>query len=215
MRHADSAAVVALKPAPPVDPVAAARAALKSRKEAPVRPQAQIDTKKLVESLRAGLSPIEAVRASKGDGTVRVGEDSGEGKKGFRDVFAKDPVAGRVADVASKFGGRTGVAAATGVRKVDKALPLSPETKVERTSLDSEIYPEDAASNVDPRETRDSPLTRSVALEQVEQLAPDDAWSASRQQEEREVPTRFAPYQPGMPLDNVLEESESVVSGYA
>ncbi|GAC98882.1 hypothetical protein PHSY_006477 [Pseudozyma hubeiensis SY62] len=273
------------QPAPAIDPVAAARAALKSRKEASARPAAQIDTKKLVESLRAGLSPIEAVRASKGvgaqGGAEEVGEVSlrkverstsegaserGEGGKanGYRDVFAKDPVAGRVADVASRFGGRTGAGQASGIPVIkrkpvvelgEKSLPTAPATPppngtadqrpelndvhatpplAQRQSLDStrdpdEIYPEDAASNFDPKDhpSVDSPLipyqpfTDTGDVEQLTAQQREYTWSrngllGSRKAEEEEddAPTRFAqPYQPGMPLDNVLEESESVLSG--
>lgn len=185
--------------APRIDPVAAARAALKSRREMAPRAPAQIDAKKLVESLRAGLSPIEAVRASKDPRATSPPLSSPTpaspvsplaGKAGYRDPFAKDPVAGRVADVASRFGG---------------TLPAK-KPQVEERSLpseadeDDEIYPEDAASNIDPREPR-SPQSDGLELpEEVETLSEGGA--------------RFAqPYQPGMPLDNVLEESESVVSG--
>ncbi|TKY87690.1 hypothetical protein EX895_003271 [Sporisorium graminicola] len=279
--------ITALKPAPAIDPVAAARAALKSRRETPARAPAQIDTKKLVESLRAGLSPIEAVRASKEQRSMSPGSPSQsvelpkvEPPKGYRDPFAKDPVAGRVADVASRFGGRAAGSAAgaagagagageSGIpvlakkREVEKPLPASPASTAnmtlsggaqpsgevavagQRTSIDStrdpdEIYPEDAASNFDPRDSHpgssvDSPLFAPKPLDggeggEVENLThPDEAYAwrgrgepAVVQQGEKgagagegETPSRFAqPYQPGMPLDNVLEESESVVSGY-
>ncbi|SPO32115.1 uncharacterized protein UTRI_02672 [Ustilago trichophora] len=280
--HDATPASTPLKAASPLDPVAAARLALKSRKELPPRAPAQIDTKKLVESLRAGLSPIEAVRASK---DVRAASPASPlngsfssltsppqssspapavpaGKpKGYRDPFAKDPVAGRVADVASRFGGR---AAASGipvavVGKSEKPLPpvaASPTTPtpvaggenggtaaignaLSRSSMESrdpdEIYPEDAVSNFDPRDryqsssSTDSPVGRHLELEDagdMENLTHGESsytWrktglAAAEGEDgydgENEAPTRFAqPYQPGMPLDNVLEESESVVSG--
>ncbi|KAJ9478635.1 DUF1708 domain-containing protein [Pseudozyma hubeiensis] len=276
------------KPAPAIDPVAAARAALKSRKEASARPAAQIDTKKLVESLRAGLSPIEAVRASKGVGGQGVAEEVGEVSlkkverstpeggservegakaKGYRDVFAKDPVAGRVADVASRFGGRAGAGSASGIPVIkrkpvielgEKSLPTAPATPPsngtadqrnelndghatpslpQRHSLDStrdpdEIYPEDAASNFDPKDhpSVDSsllpsqPLTDTGDVEQLTAQQREYTWSRNgllgtrhpptEEEGDDVAPTRFAqPYQPGMPLDNVLEESESVLSG--
>jgi len=277
----EPAAVPPPDPAPapvtPLDPVAAARAALKSRKEQPAtyKAAAQIDTKKLVESLRAGLSPVEAVRASKearnsasptnsGFGVdlsptptgSAVAAGAAKGSRNFKDPFAKDPIAGRVADVASRFGGKSS-AAASGIPvpiKKDKPLPpVQPAAAagerdsfnggtagvgaaLMRSSMESrdpdEIYPEDAASNIDPREhyqsaenSSDSAAVKHLPLEQLEgeteemeQLngAERMGWRRSEGLEEggTGVPTRFAqPYQPGMPLDNVLEESESVVSG--
>ncbi|KAJ1034938.1 hypothetical protein NDA18_000545 [Ustilago nuda] len=271
-----------LQPEAALDHVAAARAALKSRKEAPPRPAASIDTKKLVESLRAGLSPIEAVRASKEGRSVSpsspLGGDTSAGSanwlmdapsakpaagsvkgRGYRDPFVKDPVAGRVADVASKFGGRAGASSIPvlkgngvgGKGDLEKPLPAVVQARtattataragtegigaamLTRASMDSrvsddEIYPEDAASNFDPREryqtnSTDSPLIRNLELSQaeeegeMEQLDNSTRWQARSAEweaaESGEAPTRFAqPYQPGMPLDNVLEESESVVS---
>lgn len=274
-----------LKPGPPIDAVAAARAALKSRKQVPTRPAPQIDTKKLVESLRAGLSPIEAVRASKGargsafpqvaNGSASGSEDALK-SKAYRNVFAKDPVAGRVADVASKFGGSAAAggsaalaesAARSGIPEIkrkplgeigDKPLAPAPapvpapapasavavasasdvadETDAglsvrpglqQRDSIDStcdpdEIYPEDAASNFDPKDhaSRDSPLlcTRALDTDHVEHLAHHPhqySWRSNQAlpQPDPSLPSRFTqPYQPGMPLDNVLEESESVLS---
>uniref|UniRef100_V5GID4 Meiotically up-regulated protein Msb1/Mug8 domain-containing protein n=2 Tax=Kalmanozyma brasiliensis (strain GHG001) TaxID=1365824 RepID=V5GID4_KALBG len=231
-----------LVPAPAIDPVVAARAALKSRREAPPRAPAQIDAKKLVESLRAGLSPIEAVRASKegtaptspplssfGDVSLKSPTTSAPApaaasaagrSKTYRDPFAKDPVAGRVADVASKFGGRAGVPSKKG--DVEKPLPASPA--VERDP--DEIYPEDAVSNhATPVHSVDTPAARLdlAAAGEMETLSPQAGvyqWrkhgleAKGEEQGAAEVPTRFAePYQPGMPLDNVLEESESAVSG--
>ncbi|CDS01112.1 uncharacterized protein SPSC_01609 [Sporisorium scitamineum] len=256
----------ALKPAPALDPVAAARAALKTRREAPARAPAQIDAKKLVESLRAGLSPIEAVRVSKERFVSPASPSSSvEPPKGYRDPFAKDPVAGRVADVASKFGGRAAAAGVSGIpvakkKELEKPLPASPASPIngnssidahpsgqvateQRHSIDStrdpdEIYPEDAASNFDPKEQQqrsfDSPLFAHKHLPlpvegggEVENLThQDEAYTWRRggpavqgadddDGDGGKVPERFAqPYQPGMPLDNVLEESESVVSGY-
>ncbi|PWZ01694.1 hypothetical protein BCV70DRAFT_199130 [Testicularia cyperi] len=261
------------------DPVAAARAALRSRDTANAQPRAapQIDTKKLVESLRAGLSPIEAVRASKDRSRIDADTSASPtppavqtGK--YRDPFAKDPIAGRVADVASKFGGKTKGSTSSGpgnpsspssstfVRNVsgshdrnggdlEKPLPdplfnggaedgtSSADVGREdarRASLDSygnvddEIYPEDAASNIDPRDHYQSQYSESDAGGDVEHLSdivkpyswrrqpdPSAAENANEYSDAHEgYPSRFAlPYQPGMPLDNVLEESESVLSG--
>lgn len=266
------ASPLAPAPAAALDPVAAARAALKSRKEMAPRAASQIDTKKLVESLRAGLSPIEAVRASKeanasagspasplaklevGSGAVedsRASEYASAGVKSvaYRDPFAKDPVAGRVAHVASKFGGRAGGTSASGIPvlkskpgDMEKPLPLpgvqattltsagapDGETGIGqallRSSFDSrdpddEIYPEDAASNFDARDkehystSTDSQLGPDAQGE-IEQLSYSWRSNAARDAEgHSELPVRLAqPYQPGMPLDNVLEESESVLS---
>nr|CDI56306.1 rho gtpase-activating protein [Melanopsichium pennsylvanicum 4] len=298
-------------PAPAIDPVAAARAALKSRKEAPPRAPSQIDTKKLVESLRAGLSPIEAVRASKeksrsvspsslfkkdaslvdgvGDtsanssatsmvsgefGQIRLKSDGGEERKvgvrpkQYRDVFAKDPVAGRVADVASKFGGCTTAAASSssaipvlkggenGKVQMDKQLPTSPVSASTNRNVqaevggvmekevfnnpssthggttgignaammmvlgdsmesardadadvdidEEEIYPEDAASNFDAKDAYQSSWSITDSPHRPHLVLPTD--------EAGEMMENLTSNK-GMPLDNVLEESESVVSG--
>ena len=180
------------------------------------------------------------------------------------DPFAKDRFSGRVASVASKFGGAgakqltpqsTGnslppsspatspssisVAPAVATQKYPPSLPaeasmMDPNEPVVRKSSESSnavgadsdsIYPDDAASNfsrdTNPEEDRlasaslrvGGSIAAATAAAGQSSSVPDKA-----RREDEDKPTAMppgfrVPYQPGMPLSNLEEESESVVSG--
>ncbi|KAN0059985.1 hypothetical protein ACQY0O_007958 [Thecaphora frezii] len=233
-----------------------------------------IDTKALVESLRAGLSPIEAVRKSKtSSGSQPASEPLAAANR--IDPFSKDRTAGRVANVASRFGGPAGAkngpkvalepllpsranpispppkspkralaaASATSSSNGDvssiltdlaqssprratlsDAEPLSPTKTIDSYADQDSIYPEDAASNYHYSGEQPEEEEELVDAPRQWRLVPrsgdngqgftEDFGRAEEEDEVYAMPSGFRePYQPGMPLDNVMEESESVLSG--
>ncbi|EPQ29951.1 uncharacterized protein PFL1_02623 [Pseudozyma flocculosa PF-1] len=289
-----------LQPSPSIAEHSPLRSTLRPVASKEAQPKATIDTRALVESLRAGLSPVEAVRKSK---AMAPASPASETSASRIDPFSKDRTAGRVATVASRFGGKgapkspleplsptrvgpiapppkspkralaaaaliaepdvsssstaTTTTTTTTTTPVDAPMtaeasvdspdvtlspirrrhvssgaePLSPTKTIDSYVDQDSIYPEDAASNY---HFSGEPADAVGGDEEEEEVTSDPprewrlvprsgdngqgfAEDYGRAEEEDEVyamPTGYRePYQPGMPLDNVMEESESVLSG--
>jgi len=189
--------------------------------------------KNRAKELRANLNPT-AKQELDSRREATAASSSLSAPKG--DPFSKNRISGRVASVANRFGG----GGATTAKPVSPNLgsstfegkQLPPIVDQNRTAESEEynagdvdsIYPEDAASNF----SRDTHLDEDVnirsssmrpggsiaaATSQYFDQSVDESRTEDEDQHTSEMPTFREPYQPGMPLSNLEEESESVLSG--
>ncbi|CEH17062.1 Rho GTPase-activating protein domain [Ceraceosorus bombacis] len=225
--------------------------------------QARIDAaKERARELRAGLQSVDVRKANTPQSPQKpVSPATTPNARPRVDPFSKNPTAGRVSAIASKFGGpgKAGIASPTnseGIQRSPAKLPFpgsaisspnpspskkptgangftaftnapqSPsvaaaalvnddadetESAAGRRSEDSagatdtdSIYPDESASRY-VRDDNERPLRLYSERENAEELESAEA--------EDHVMALRARYQPGMPLDNVAEESESMLSG--